>query len=118
MFRTAAGRLAHTYSIVARDPDTGEMGVAVQSHWFSVGSVVAWAAAGAGAVATQSMVNPLFGPLGLELLRNGRTAAETVAEAAPAAETVAETAPAAEAAETVAEAAPEAETVAEAPKAE
>ena len=80
MFRTAAGRLAHTYSIVARDPDTGEMGVAVQSHWFSVGSVVAWAAAGAGAVATQSMVNPLFGPLGLELLRNGRTAAETVAE--------------------------------------
>jgi len=47
---------AHTYSIVARDPETGEMGVAVQSHWFSVGSVVSWAEAGVGAIATQSLV--------------------------------------------------------------
>ena len=48
---------AHTYSIVARDPLSGEMGVAVQSHWFSVGSLVTWAEAGVGAVATQAMVN-------------------------------------------------------------
>ena len=56
---------AFTYSIVARDPATGEMGVAVQSHWFSVGSVVPWAEAGVGAVATQSFVEPSYGPLGL-----------------------------------------------------
>jgi len=48
-------RLAHTFSIVARDPRSGEMGVAVQSHWFSVGSLVAWAEAGVGAVATQAL---------------------------------------------------------------
>ena len=48
---------AHTYSIVARDPYTGEMGVAVQSHWFSVGSIVGWGEAGVGVVATQSFVN-------------------------------------------------------------
>ena len=46
----------HTYSIVARDEATGELGVAVQSHWFSVGSIVSWAEAGVGAVATQSLV--------------------------------------------------------------
>ncbi len=46
--------LAHTYSIVARDPATGQLGVAVQSHYFSVGSVVPWAEAGVGAVATQA----------------------------------------------------------------
>jgi len=63
-----------TYSIVARDPTTGEMGVAVQSHWFSVGSVVPWAQAGVGAVATQSFVDPAYGPLGLELMRAGRSA--------------------------------------------
>ena len=62
-----------TYSIVARDPDTGEMGVAVQSHWFSVGSVVSWAEAGVGAVATQSLVDPAYGPLGLDLMRAGRS---------------------------------------------
>jgi len=55
--KTKPEKLAHTYSIVARDPDTGEMGVAVQSHWFSVGSLVPWAEAGVGAVATQSFVN-------------------------------------------------------------
>ena len=63
-----------TYSIVARDEATGEMGVAVQSHWFSVGSVVPWAEAGVGAVATQSFVDPAYGPLGLELMRAGKSA--------------------------------------------
>ncbi len=72
--------LAHTYSIVARDPQTGEMGVAVQSHWFSVGSIVAWGEAGVGVVATQSFVNPSFGQRGLELLKTGKTAQETVDE--------------------------------------
>ena len=67
-----------TYSIVARDSQTGELGVAVQSHWFSVGSVVSWAEAGVGAVATQSLVDPAYGPLGLELMRTGRTAPETL----------------------------------------
>lgn len=62
---------AHTYSIVARDSVSGEIGVAVQSHWFSVGSIVSWAEAGVGAVATQSMVNASFGPRGLALLKNG-----------------------------------------------
>ena len=70
--------LAHTYSIVARDPVTGEMGVAVQSHWFSVGSVVSWAEAGVGAVATQSLVNVSFGPRGLEMLKSEMTAQEAL----------------------------------------
>lgn len=69
-----ADPLAHTFSIVARDPQTGEMGVAVQSHWFSVGSVVSWAEAGVGAIATQSFVNPALGQKGLKLLREGFTA--------------------------------------------
>jgi uncharacterized Ntn-hydrolase superfamily protein len=60
-----------TYSIVARDSRTGEMGVAVQSHWFSVGTVVTWAEPGVGAVATQSFAEPAFGPHGLALLRLG-----------------------------------------------
>ena len=60
-----------TYSIVARDPATGEMGVAVQSHWFSVGSVVSWARAGVGAVATQSLVEPAYGPRALDLVASG-----------------------------------------------
>jgi len=63
-----------TYSIVARDKDTGEFGVAVQSHYFQVGPVVPWALAGVGAVATQSMVNVSFGPLGIDYLRAGYTA--------------------------------------------
>lgn len=67
-------RPLHTYSIVARDSVTGEMGVAVQSHWFSVGSLVTWAEAGVGAVATQSFVDPAYGPLGLQLMRAGKTA--------------------------------------------
>jgi len=67
-----------TYSIVARDPESGQMGVAVQSHWFSVGPIVPWAEAGIGAVATQSFVEPAYGPLGLELMRLGRTAPEAL----------------------------------------
>lgn len=67
-----------TYSIVARDPSTGEFGVAVQSHWFSVGQVVPWAEAGVGAVATQSFVEPAYGPLGLELMRAGRSAPDAL----------------------------------------
>ncbi|HEX9011551.1 MAG TPA: DUF1028 domain-containing protein, partial [Holophagaceae bacterium] len=54
-------RPVHTYSIVARDATTGELGVAVQSHWFSVGSSVPWAEAGVGAVATQSFTDPTYG---------------------------------------------------------
>ena len=57
---------AHTYSIVAMDTLTGEMGVAVQSHWYSVGTIVSWGEAGVGVVATQSFVNPSFGPKGLD----------------------------------------------------
>jgi uncharacterized Ntn-hydrolase superfamily protein len=69
-----------TYSIVARDPATGELGVAVQSHWFSVGSTVPWAEPGVGAVATQSMADPSYGPNGLDMLRAGADARETLSE--------------------------------------
>src|SRR5262245_53513314 len=68
-----------TYSIVARDPATGQMGVAVQSHWFSVGAIVPWAEAGVGAVATQSFVNPALGPGGLQLMRGGMDAEHALA---------------------------------------
>ncbi|NIR51244.1 DUF1028 domain-containing protein [candidate division KSB1 bacterium] len=71
-------RPVHTYSIVARDPESGQMGVAVQSHWFSVGSIVTWAEAGVGAVATQSLVDVTYGPLGLDLMRAGRTAEQAL----------------------------------------
>ena len=64
---------AHTYSIVAYDKKAGQMGVAVQSHWFSVGSVVAWGEAGVGVVATQSITELSYGPLGLTLMRAGKT---------------------------------------------
>ena len=67
-----------TYSVVARDSVTGEMGVAVQSHWFSVGPIVPWAEAGVGAVATQSLVDPAYEPLGLELMRMERSAPEAL----------------------------------------
>jgi uncharacterized Ntn-hydrolase superfamily protein len=69
-----------TYSIVAFDPDTRECGVAVQSHWFSVGGLVTWAEPGVGAVATQAVVEQSYGPRGLALMRSGRTAPETLAE--------------------------------------
>lgn len=70
--------LAHTYSIVALDPETGYMGVAVQSHWFSVGSVVSWGEAGVGVVATQSFANKSFGLRGLELLKEGKSPEEAL----------------------------------------
>jgi len=71
-------RPVSTYSIVARDSATGQMGVAVQSHWFSVGQIVPWAEAGVGAVATQSFVDPSYGKLGLDLLRAGKSAPEAL----------------------------------------
>jgi uncharacterized Ntn-hydrolase superfamily protein len=67
-----------TYSIVARDPATGRFGIAVQSHYLGVGPVVPWLQAGVGGVATQASVNLSFGPIGLELLRAGRSASEVV----------------------------------------
>jgi uncharacterized Ntn-hydrolase superfamily protein len=69
---------AHTYSIVAHDAKTGEMAVGVQSHWFSVGPLVAWGKSGVGVVATQSFVNPAFGPEGLKLLNKGYTPEEAI----------------------------------------
>jgi uncharacterized Ntn-hydrolase superfamily protein len=71
-------RLVHTFSIVARDPATGEIGVAVQSHYFAVGATVIWAEAGVGAVATQSFVDPSYGKLGLDLMRAGKSAPEAL----------------------------------------
>jgi uncharacterized Ntn-hydrolase superfamily protein len=71
-------RPVHTYSIVARDVLTGELGVAVQSHWFSVGSGVIWAEPGIGAVATQSFTDPSYGPLGLALMRAGKSAGQSL----------------------------------------
>lgn len=71
-------RPVHTYSIVARDADSGELGVAVQSHWFAVGQIVPWAEAGVGAVATQSFVDPSYGELGLRLLGAGKSASEAL----------------------------------------
>lgn len=69
-----------TYSIVARDAATGDLGVAVQSHWFSVGTVVTWAEAGVGAVATQSFAEPSYGPLGLAAMRAGAAPAKALAD--------------------------------------
>jgi uncharacterized Ntn-hydrolase superfamily protein len=69
-----------TYSIVARDPDSGQLGVAVQSKYFSVGSVVPWAQPGVGAVATQSFAEAAYGPRGLELMASGVPAAEALAQ--------------------------------------
>jgi uncharacterized Ntn-hydrolase superfamily protein len=72
--------LTHTFSIVAYDQQSGQIGVAVQSHWFSVGSVVSWAEAGVGAVATQSLLNVSFGPRALESLKKGYSPQKTVEE--------------------------------------
>lgn len=77
-FYRANEPLAHTYSIVARDPETGDMAVAVQSHWFSVGTAVSWAEAGVGVVATQSFTNKSFGPRGLALLKEGKSPQEAL----------------------------------------
>src|SRR5215211_196274 len=68
-----------TYSIVATDRETGAMGVAVQSHWFSVGGLVTWAQPGVGAVATQANVDASYGPRALELLREGAGARDALA---------------------------------------
>jgi uncharacterized Ntn-hydrolase superfamily protein len=87
-FRDEAGipcqTLCHTYSIAARDPVTRQLGVAVQSHYFCVGGVVTWAEAGIGVVATQAMVDPSYGPRGLELMRAGSNAPEALAKLAAA----------------------------------
>jgi uncharacterized Ntn-hydrolase superfamily protein len=69
-----------TYSIVALDPETGEVGVAVQSHWFSVGPLCAWARAGVGAVATQSVVEPAYGPNGLDRMAEDIGAQQALGE--------------------------------------
>jgi uncharacterized Ntn-hydrolase superfamily protein len=69
-----------TYSIVARDPATGELGAAVQSHWFSVGSLCVWARPGIGAVATQSVVEPAYGPNALDLMAAGSAGPDALAE--------------------------------------
>ena len=69
-----------TYSIVARDPETGELGGAVQSHWFSVGSIVLWARPGVGAVATQSVADPAYGPRTLDRMESGTGAGDAIAE--------------------------------------
>ena len=71
-------RPVSTYSIVALDAETGQLGVAVQSHWFSVGTVVPWAKAGIGAVATQSIAEPSYGPKGLTLMEQGIPADEAL----------------------------------------
>jgi len=69
-----------TFSIVARDSATGDIGVAVQSHYFSVGPIVPWAEPGIGAVATQSLVEVSYGPKGLEMMRNGKDAGQALKE--------------------------------------
>ena len=71
-------RPVSTYSIVAYDQETDQLGVAVQSHWFSVGSVVPWAESGVGAVATQSFVEVSYGPLGLDFMRAGKSSEEAL----------------------------------------
>lgn len=72
--KIAGDAFAHTFSIVARDSITGEMAVGVQSHWFSVGALVPWGKSGVGVVATQSFVNPAYGPKGLALMEKGKSA--------------------------------------------
>ncbi len=76
----AAGMPVHTFSIVARDSVTGDLGVAVQSHYFAVGPVVPWAEPGVGAVATQSLVEVAYGPRGLALMKAGKSAPDALAE--------------------------------------
>ena len=71
-------QLAHTYSIVAMDEKTGEMAVGVQSHWFSVGTIVSWGKSGVGVVATQSFVNPAYGPEGIKLMESGVSAEDAL----------------------------------------
>jgi uncharacterized Ntn-hydrolase superfamily protein len=79
VWRRASAPLVHTYSIVARDPVTGQFGAAVQSHYFAAGSGVTWAEAGVGAVATQASGDPVYGKLGLDMMRAGKSAPNAVA---------------------------------------
>jgi len=79
MFMSARMQLAHTYSIVALDPDAGQIGVAVQSHYFGTGIAVPWVEAGVGAVATQSFVEISYGPLGLMMMKAGKSAPQALA---------------------------------------
>jgi uncharacterized Ntn-hydrolase superfamily protein len=76
--RSKCDAFAHTYSIVARDPKTGLLGVGVQSHWFSVGSIVSWGEAGIGVVVTQALVNKSYGLRGLKLLKDGKSPKEAI----------------------------------------
>ena len=76
----SAGSPVHTFSIVARDSVTGDLGVAVQSHYFTVGPIVAWAEPGVGAVATQSLVEVAYGPRGLAAMKAGKPAPEALAD--------------------------------------
>jgi len=76
---TPPRRPVATYSIVAHDPATGQLGAAVQSHWFCVGQLVPWARAGVGAVATQSFADPAYGPRGLALMASGMAAPDALA---------------------------------------
>jgi len=75
--RIDPSQLAHTFSIVAYDSATGQFGAAVQSHWFKVGDVI-WLEAGVGAVATQSLVEFSYGPLGLEMMKAGKSAEQAL----------------------------------------
>jgi len=77
-FNVGNTRPVSTYSIVAYDKETGQLGVAVQSHWFSVGAIVPWAESEVGAIATQSFVEVSYGPLGLELMRTGKSPEEAL----------------------------------------
>ena len=76
--RTAAGKIVATYSIVAFDPASGDLGVSVQSRFFGVGSVVPWAKSGVGAIATQASANVTYGPKGLKLLDEGNAAGQVL----------------------------------------
>src|SRR5688572_32713874 len=79
--RVSSRAMRHgTYSIVALEPETVELGAAVQSHWFSVGSLCTWARPGVGAVATQSVVEPAYGPHALDLIADGTSASVALAE--------------------------------------
>jgi uncharacterized Ntn-hydrolase superfamily protein len=69
-----------TYSIIGRDPERGEVGIAVQSRWFHAGEDLAWIEPGVGAVCTQAMLEPTYGPRGLELMRSGHSAAQALDE--------------------------------------
>lgn len=80
MLRIGAEAIVSTFSIVARDPATGDLGVAVESKFLGVGAVVPWARAGVGAIATQAWANVDYGPRGLELLASGKSAEDVVAE--------------------------------------